>query len=132
MRRFVLVFCATLAAVPAALAYECEDQTQSGLSACAEAAYRKSDAALNNVYKQIVRRLKDDAPTAKLLVTAQKAWIDYRDAECEFSSSGVIGGSLYPMTLAICQEAVTRRRTQELGEYLKCGEGDAGCPVPGR
>jgi hypothetical protein len=42
----VLVFCATLAAVPAALAYECEDQTQSGLNACAEAAYRQADAAL--------------------------------------------------------------------------------------
>jgi uncharacterized protein YecT (DUF1311 family) len=132
MRRFVFVFCAALAAAPAALAYECEDQTQSGLNACAEAAYRKADAALNNVYKQIVRRLKDDAPTAKLLVMAQKAWIDYRDAECEFSSSGVIGGSLYPMTLAICQEAMTTRRTRELGEYLKCGEGDAGCPVPAR
>jgi uncharacterized protein YecT (DUF1311 family) len=130
MRRFVLAFCAMLAAAPAAFAYECEDQTQSGLNACAETAYHKADAALNNVYKQVIRRLKDDAPTAKLLMTAQKAWIDYRDAECEFSSSGVIGGSLYPMTLAICQEAVTARRTRELGEYLKCGEGDAGCPVP--
>ncbi len=36
------------------------------------------------------------------------------------------------MVVSICLEAVTKERTKALGEYLKCGEGDTGCPVPGK
>ncbi len=97
MRAAVIAVCTILSAAPSALAGECADQTQSGLNACADAAYRKADAALNGAYREITRRLKDDAKTAKLLVTAQKAWIGYRDAECTFSSSANAGGSIYPM-----------------------------------
>ena len=130
MRSFILALCSLLSSVPAAFAYECADQTQAGLDNCAEAAYGKADAALNGAYKEIVRRLKDDNATTRLLVTAQKAWIAYRDAECAFSSSANAGGSIYPMALAICLEAVTKQRTKDLGVFLKCGDGDTGCPVP--
>ena len=102
MRLFATVFLMMLPAVPAAYADECADQTQSGLDRCAQAAYDKSDGALNRSYKEIVRRLKDDAATTKLLVTAQKAWIAYRDAECAFSSSANAGGSIYPMVVSNC------------------------------
>ena len=102
MRLFATVFLMMLPAVPAAYADECADQTQSGLDRCAQAAYDKADGALNRSYKEIVRRLKDDAATTKLLVTAQKAWIAYRDAECAFSSSANAGGSIYPMVVSNC------------------------------
>jgi uncharacterized protein YecT (DUF1311 family) len=130
MRLFATAFCMILSAVPMAYAYECADQTQAGLNTCAEANYDKADAALNRTYKEIVRRLKDDAATTKLLVAAQKAWIVYRDAECAFSISANAGGSIYPMVLAICLEDVTKQRTKELAVFLKCGDGDTGCPVP--
>jgi uncharacterized protein YecT (DUF1311 family) len=54
----------------------------------------KADAALNAAYKEIIRPLKGDAATTQLLVAAQKAWIAYRDAECDFSSSANIGGAI--------------------------------------
>jgi uncharacterized protein YecT (DUF1311 family) len=135
MRLSALAFCAMLSAVPAAYAEaayaeECQDQTQSGLDVCADKSYKKADAALNGVYKDITHRLKDDAATAKLLVQAQKAWLTYRDAECAFSSSASAGGSIYPMVLALCLEAVTEERTRDLRVFLKCDEGDMGCPVP--
>jgi len=130
MRLLAILIFASLWAAPAALAYECQDQTQRGLDICADANFQKADAALNASYKEIVRRLKDDAPTTKLLVTAQKAWLAYRDAECAFSSSANSGGSIYPMVFSICLEEVTQQRTKELGVFLKCGDGDTGCPVP--
>jgi uncharacterized protein YecT (DUF1311 family) len=130
MRLLAILIFASLWAAPAALAYECQDQTQRGLDICADANFQKADAALNASYKEIVHRLKDAAPTTKLLVTAQKAWLAYRDAECAFSSSANSGGSIYPMVFSICLEEVTQQRTKELGVFLKCGDGDTGCPVP--
>jgi uncharacterized protein YecT (DUF1311 family) len=127
---FCALLCATLSAASVARAAECADQTQNGLDVCADAAYKKADAALNAAYKEIIRRLKGDAATTKLLIAAQKAWIAYRDAECDFSSSANAGGTIYPMVYSICLEAATQERTRELGVFLKCGDGDTGCPVP--
>jgi uncharacterized protein YecT (DUF1311 family) len=127
---FYAIACVTLSAASVARAAECADQTQNGLNVCADAAYRKADAALNAAYKEIIARLKGDAATTKLLVTAQKAWIGYRDAECDFSSPANAGGSIYPMVYSLCLEAATKERTRELDVFLKCGDGDTGCPLP--
>jgi uncharacterized protein YecT (DUF1311 family) len=127
---FCALLCATLSAASAARAAECADQTQNGRDVCADAADKKADAALNAAYKEIIRRLKGDAAATKLLIAAQKAWIAYRDAECDFSSSAIAGGSIYPMVYSLCLEAATEERTKELGVFLKCGDGDTGCPVP--
>ncbi|MGH6862282.1 MAG: lysozyme inhibitor LprI family protein, partial [Phyllobacterium sp.] len=93
-------------------------------------AYQKSDAELNKLYRQIEARLKGDADTTKLLVSAQKAWVAFRDAECNFSSSGVTGGSVYPFVSSSCLDGMTQSRITDLKGYLACTEGDMSCPVP--
>jgi uncharacterized protein YecT (DUF1311 family) len=109
----------------------CGDITnQTDMNICAGKAYAKSDAELNVLYKQIETRLKDDADTKKLLVSAQKAWIGYRDAECNFSSSTVTGGTAYPFISSTCLDGMTKSRIEDLKGYLKCPEGDMSCPVP--
>lgn len=109
----------------------CGDLTnQADMNICAGKAYKASDAELNKVYRKIQARLKDDADTAKLLVSTQKAWIGFRDAECKFSSSGVEGGSVYPFISASCLDAMTKSRIEDLKVYLDCEEGDMSCPVP--
>jgi uncharacterized protein YecT (DUF1311 family) len=105
-------------------------KTQYDLNVCADEAYRKSDAALNAAYQRIVVRLRDNPPTLALLVTAQKAWIAFRDAECGFSASGESGGSILPMVTTICQDGMTKERLKDLRKYLACKEGDLLCPVP--
>ncbi|CAN7227330.1 lysozyme inhibitor LprI family protein [Phyllobacterium sp. LjRoot231] len=106
--------------------------SQADLNECYGNAYKKSDGELNALYKQITARLKDDAATTKLLVAAQKAWVAFRDAECNFSTSGSAQGSIYPMTQAICLDGLTSRRIDDLKSYLKCEEGDLSCPVPAK
>ncbi|AXJ06069.1 urease-associated protein [Pseudomonas fluorescens] len=104
---------------------------QATMNQCAAQENKAADKELNTVYQQITARLKDNPDGKKLLVSAQRAWIGFRDAECKFSASGVKGGSMYPMIHSSCITRVTKDRTEALKQYLKCEEGDVGCPVPG-
>ncbi len=101
------------------------------MNKCADKAYRQSDAELNHLYGQIVRRLKGDAATTKLLKVAQQAWIAYRDAECDFAVSGAAAGSIYPMLHAQCADVLTTSRVSDFKKYLSCQESDMSCPVRG-
>jgi uncharacterized protein YecT (DUF1311 family) len=123
----------SVAAVPLSIARaeSCGNAvTQGELNDCANEASRKSDAELNALYKQIMSRLKDDTKQAKLLATAQRAWIAFRDAECAFVNSPSTGGSVYPMVLSNCRDRLTRARVNDLKSYLHCEEGDVDCPLP--
>ncbi len=115
---------------PPLLAQDCTDATQMGLDECAGAAYKKADAELNQIYGRIVARLTKDAGTKAKLVTAQKAWITFRDTECAFRASAIEGGSMYPMAMALCLADATKQRVAELRPLLSCQEGDTTCPVP--
>jgi uncharacterized protein YecT (DUF1311 family) len=105
--------------------------SQAELNECYGNAYKKADAELNVLYRQITARLKDDKATAKLLVAAQRAWVAFRDAECDFSASGV-SGSAHGMVLAICLARLTGKRIDDFQNFLKCQEGALDCPVPAK
>ncbi|TIO34900.1 lysozyme inhibitor LprI family protein [Mesorhizobium sp.] len=105
-------------------------QDQAALNQCADAAFKKSDKKLNDLYKQIEARLKDDADTKKLLVQAQRDWVKFRDAECSFQTAGAAGGSMMPMLTAQCMDSLAQSRVKDFEGYLKCEEGDMSCPVP--
>ncbi|MER9416071.1 lysozyme inhibitor LprI family protein [Mesorhizobium sp. M0306] len=105
---------------------------QASLNACADAAFKKSDKKLNELYQQIEARLKGDADTKKLLVQAQRDWDKFRDAECRFQTAGAAGGSVMPMLTAQCMDSLAQSRVKAFEGYLKCGkQGDPmSCPVP--
>ncbi|MBT2342164.1 MULTISPECIES: lysozyme inhibitor LprI family protein [Pseudomonas] len=104
--------------------------TQSEMNQCAAKENKAADKELNDLYKQITARLKDDPKAKQSLVKAQRAWIGFRDAECNFSASGVEGGSVYPLIYNDCITAQTKARVEAFKAYLKCKEGDLSCPVP--
>ena len=104
---------------------------QATMNQCAGQDFKAADKELNAVYQQITGRLKDNPDGKKLLVSAQRAWVGFRDAECKFSSSTVTGGSVYPWVYSSCLTGVTKVRAETLKRYLKCEEGDMSCPVPG-
>lgn len=94
--------------------------------------YKKADQALNQTYKDVEKRLVDD-PNGKIrLISAQRAWIAFRDAECAFQSSGEDGGTAAPMVVAACRTSLTTARAAQLKGYLNCQEGDLSCPVPSK
>lgn len=130
-RIFPGIVMALLAAGSGQAAEDCDNASdQTTMNVCAGDALKKSDTQLNALYKKIEARLKDDADAAKLLVSAQKAWLSFRDAECTFSSSAVAQGSVYPMIYALCLDGLTQLRVKDFQTYLACEEGDLSCPVP--
>lgn len=132
MRIAILAAAATLATPAFAFAADnCADaQDQATLNHCADAAFKQSDRKLNELYKEMETRLADDADTKKLLVQAQRDWVRFRDAECDFQTSAAAGGSILPMLVAQCRDGLTQSRIQDFEGYLKCEEGDMSCPVP--
>ncbi|WP_149538050.1 lysozyme inhibitor LprI family protein [Siccirubricoccus phaeus] len=132
MIRIVLAVALTGLRLSAAQAAECADgaRTQADMTACAERAHRASDGELNALYQQIERRLSDDADTRRRLVAAQRAWVAFRDSECQFMASPAQGGTAYPMVYSGCLADLTQKRVGDLRRLLQCPEGDLACPVP--
>ncbi|CAN7390858.1 MULTISPECIES: lysozyme inhibitor LprI family protein [Ensifer] len=133
--RFPALMFATLVGLvglaPAAWADDCANASdQATMNECADKSLKASDTELNTLYKQIEARLKDDQDTTKLLIAAQKAWIAFRDAECDFSAAGVTGGTAYPMIVLLCRDNLTQNRVKDFKGYLSCQEGDLSCPLP--
>ncbi len=111
-----------------ALAQDCgSPNTQLEMNQCAHAAFQQADAALNDKYQAILKRLGDDG-SANLFRAAQRVWVPFRDAECAFAASPYEGGSMQPMVVSSCLEDLTNRRVADFDAYLACEDVD--CVVP--
>ncbi|ASR09458.1 lysozyme inhibitor LprI family protein [Rhizobium leguminosarum] len=99
-------------------------KTQSDMTSCETARHEAADKALNAQYKKtravlaaIDKDLDGDMKGAEqALVKAQRAWIDYRDAECDAFGFQARGGTMEPMLVAGCLANITDKRTKELKE----------------
>ncbi len=104
-------------------ATECSNaMTQTDLNICFTQVYRRADTELNRVYAQLRGQISPAGQT--LLRDAERAWIGYRDKECDFETAGSAGGSIRPMLIAQCLTALTNRRIAELANQRDCKEGD--------
>ncbi|ANM11884.1 MULTISPECIES: lysozyme inhibitor LprI family protein [unclassified Rhizobium] len=106
-------------------AIDCQNpQTQSDMTSCEAARHETADKALNVQYKKtraalaaVDKDLDGDMKGAEqALVKAQRAWIDYRDAECDAFGFQARGGTMEPMLVAGCLANITDKRTKELKE----------------
>lgn len=126
MKKFIL---GALLILPVAstMAADCSKaETQMEMNECAAGAYNVADKALNSSYRQVLKRMSGEQKT--LLQTAQRRWIAWRDADCEFITSATRGGSIHPMLISQCLQNKTEQRTKELQSLLNCEEGDLSCP----
>jgi uncharacterized protein YecT (DUF1311 family) len=92
-------------------------QTQFEMNECQGREYKKADAALNAVYKQLMAKIDNEGERAALK-GAQLAWIKYRDANCEFESYINKGGTMYSMVYDGCLTVLTQERTKQLRGLL--------------
>lgn len=85
-----------------AAAAECESaNTQRDMNICFDRVRQLADEGLTRTYQNAMKMASDKA-TKSALRDSERAWISYRDKECEFKSSGVRGGSVRPMIFSIC------------------------------
>jgi uncharacterized protein YecT (DUF1311 family) len=105
---------------------DCENQmTQIEMNICASRDFEAADVELNATYKEAMAAMRDtDKEMAEIaehyvgaveaLKKAQRAWIGYRDGQCELAGFEARGGSMEPMLVSGCLADLTRKRTAEL------------------
>jgi len=77
------------------------------MNACEANRASKADATLTALYAQFNPRSPD-------LTASERAWIQYRDAECAFAGDYVQGGSMQPMVVSACEAQLTNDRIKVL------------------
>lgn len=87
------------------------------MRACDDQEFSARDAELNRVYKQLADRL-DPGRKAKLR-DAERAWVSFRDKECEFIRSPEDGGTMAALVEMGCEIDLTKQRTVQLKDTLK-------------
>ncbi|HAV71761.1 MAG TPA: hypothetical protein DCX91_07560 [Stenotrophomonas sp.] len=131
----VLTLALVLSAAAPAFAQEvaCNpDGNQLELNACADQDFKKADAELNAVYRQIVTKLAGEPVALAKMKAAQRLWIQLRDADLEArypvgedENPRFLYGSMYPMLYSSAKAALTTARTAYLrNEFLERSEYD--------
>ena len=91
-------------------------QTQAEMNRTAIDDYKKTEAKLNTVYNQLLKSLSNKE--RKLLITAQKNWITFRDSHCAFEAEEFEGGSLQSLIYITCKEECTTKRIEDLNASI--------------
>lgn len=111
---------------PYAMAKECRElQTQADMNICEGKKLGAADAQLNAVYNKLTAKVSA-AGKAKL-IDAQRAWIKYRDLQCEFDAFGTNGGSINGSMVTQCVAEMSRAQTKILARQLNCEDTDPSC-----
>lgn len=83
---------------------------------CSLKKYQSADEKLNQVYQKIIGSISGEQQ--KILITAQQAWIKFRDRNCNFETYRSRSGTGYEIFRNGCLERLTEQRTADLEKYL--------------
>jgi uncharacterized protein YecT (DUF1311 family) len=92
--------------------------TQADLNFCTAIGYGHADTALNAVWPRALAMARRMGGGDQLLA-AQRAWLTFRDAECEAENAGSTGGSMHGMSVGQCRIAATNDRIRQLYAITK-------------
>ena len=98
-----------------------QPMAQMDMNACAEIDFERADAELNRVWRALIadvqasdRADNTGGENERRYRAAQRAWIAFRDAECDVAGLEALGGSMEPMLISGCLAQKTRERIAEL------------------
>lgn len=94
----------------------CGDGNMLEMTTCIHSELKESDAHLNLVY----RRLIDALDQPRDLRRAQRAWMAFRDTQCDFETGGLKGGSAHSFSRSVCLVKLTEQRIAELEHIQPC------------
>lgn len=78
--------------------------------------HERQDRRLNNAYRELIRRHLPEAQED--LRRAQRAWLEFREAECLYEATGNMEGTIGPVLVGACWASMTKQRADELEAYL--------------
>lgn len=86
----------------------------------------EADKHLNTLYQEYIKKLDEDKRIA--FVKTQKAWIDYKELDCNFQTYGKEGKD--SMTaLSDCYKQHIESRIKIINFYNTCHAEDRNCPA---
>ena len=98
----------------------CEKRnTQFDMNVCSFRDYLRADVELNGTWDAVTKRLAGQMKSLAILLAGQRAWLTYRDKQCDFWAKWYEGGSIVPAAVNTCLTDITKFRINELGELLK-------------
>ena len=101
------------------------DRDERSLSLCAEHSFVLEDEKLKERYRDQLARVRGSS-FEKPFISAQQAWVRFRDLDCEYEASGVEGGSMHGQWVLNCKRERTIERIRNMDAFLNCT--DNGCP----
>ena len=119
------------AEAPPVAGWNCKaPQVQQEMNWCAHQDFLEADAALNAQWKKTAAEMKrrdadwgqpDDGSKGYLaiLLDAQRAWLNYRDAHCTSEGYLFRGGTMEPLIHASCKARLTEERTKQLNDLVE-------------
>ncbi len=93
-----------------------DDGSNMGMKMCTDKALKNADALLNVVYQKVSGELSSEEgqETLNRLKTAQRAWIPFRDAQCQLAAAEMLGGTGESLVALGCHYRMTVDRIKEL------------------
>ena len=98
------------------------DETTPGIEGCVEHRILKGDRQIEGLNSSISAGLAN-ARMQRQFVTAHRAWLTYRNVDCESRSSIYEGGTLRPLASAECDVDRNKQRIQDLREFRRALDG---------
>lgn len=101
--------------------------TQLAMDQCAAQDFTDADAEMNRVYRQVLTKFVAEPDRVSLIRKAERAWIDFRDAEVEAlypRNEEAAHGTAWRMCRPIELTRLTQEHTKALRLILKGREGD--------
>ncbi|HAH09119.1 MAG TPA: urease-associated protein [Alphaproteobacteria bacterium] len=106
-----------------------EPMSTADMLQCADQDFQRADKELNAIYAKIMTQLKETYTAEDIknaggqdpvadLKDAQRKWIAFRDANCRFMGTQMLGGSGQAPITAGCMARMTEDRVKEFKNYL--------------
>ena len=124
--KIAFVFLALLAsAVIAAPSEPCKSDDPASIQQCITADLAAKDKQLNTAYQKVLQgltpQIKDNpidyAAVKRLLVEGQRAWIRFRDNDCNALAPLIASGTSRMVAVVECKIQRTEQRTKELKSW---------------
>lgn len=96
----------------------CNSGVTRSMKICGAYRWLVEDARLNRIYRQLLSKARESGVEPSL-VQAQRAWLAYRDAACDFEGRfGAGGGTAEGLHVLSCKLELTKQRADHLAASL--------------
>jgi uncharacterized protein YecT (DUF1311 family) len=93
-----------------------EPQTTTQMNYCSQQEFQSADQKLNRIYQKLIKSLSKQQ--RQRLISAQQAWLKFRDRSCEYEKGQFERGTLASSTYRYCLARITQQRIADIEGYL--------------